>query len=73
MSLVMFLCFEADELSKTKLKELYSPANKNYYPDRIIVNPGGGGGGGNSHMKGAGMLAVSLRGVNSDLVSLWVF
>ena len=37
----MFLCFEADELSKTKLTELYSPANKNYYPDRIIANPGG--------------------------------
>ena len=42
----MFLCFEADELNKTKLTELYSPANKNYYPDRIISNPGGGGGGG---------------------------
>ena len=25
---------------------------------------GGGGGGGNSHMKGTGMLVVSLRGVN---------
>ena len=24
----------------------------------------GGGGGGNSHMKGVGMLVVSLRGVN---------
>ena len=26
--------------------------------------PGGGGGGGGSHMNGAGMLVVSLRGVN---------
>ena len=28
------------------------------------VGGGGGGGGGDSHMKGAGMLVVSLRGVN---------
>ena len=33
-----------------------------------------GGGGGDSHMKGTGMLVVSLRGVNfSFLVSLRVF
>ena len=30
--------------------------------------PGGGGGGGGSHMKGAGMLVISLRGVN---VGFW--
>ena len=30
---------------------------------------GGGGGGGNSHMKEAGMLVVSLRGVNSIIWS----
>ena len=31
-----------------------------------IISPGGGGGGGggNSHLKGAGMLVISLRGVN---------
>ena len=30
----------------------------------MFLPGGGGGGGGNSHMKGAGMLVVSLRGVN---------
>ena len=30
----------------------------------VACNPEGGGGVGNSHMKGAGMLVVSLRGVN---------
>ena len=28
------------------------------------MGPGGGGGGRKSHMKGAGMLVISLRGVN---------
>ena len=29
-----------------------------------MLHPGGGSPGGDSHMKGAGMLVVSLRGVN---------
>ena len=36
----------------------------------FLWSAGGGGGGGNPHMKGVGMLVVSLRGVNSGF---WVF
>ena len=40
----------------------------NFYDDTVHhskINPGGGGGGGeDSHLKGTGMLVISLRGVN---------
>ena len=35
-----------------------------YKMNMLLRVPGGGRGVGNSHMKGAGMLVVSLRGVN---------
>ena len=35
-----------------------------YKINMLLRVPGGGRGVGNSHMKGAGMLVVSLRGVN---------
>ena len=35
------------------------------FPGALLARGGGGGGGvGDSHMKGAGILVVSLRGVN---------
>ena len=48
------------DLSHVALRHIpqNSESNVNFSPG------GGGGGGGNSHMKGAGMLVVSLRGVN---------
>ena len=57
-----------------KLKVLIESCDRNENPTqqnkkkgrRILgdLSPGGGGGGGDSHMKGTGMLVVSLRGVN---------